>query len=120
MSPRRRVLLSALSPAFLFIAAFAAPAYAQFYDVARGSLGFSLDAIERSPRLLGMGRMTFVGDDPHTAITLWDFAASPLGILEADSAQQIEGIFSGGPVCAANFVVYQHIGSGWLGTGPEA
>lgn len=90
MSPRRRVLLSALSPAFLFIAAFAAPAYAQFYDSARGSLGFSLDAIERSPRLLGMGRMTFVGDDPHTAITLWDFAASPLGILEADSANTAE------------------------------
>ena len=90
MSPRRRVLLSALSPAILIISAFAAPAHAQFYDVARSSLGFSLDGIERSPRLLGMGRMTFVGDDPHTAITLWDFAASPLGILEADSANTVE------------------------------
>ena len=89
MSPRRRVLLSAISP-ILLLAALAVPAYAQFYDAARGSLGFSLDAIERSPRLLGMGRMTFVGDDPHTAITLWDFAASPLGILEADSANTAE------------------------------
>ena len=89
MSPRRRVLLSAIS-SILLLTALAVPAYAQFYDMARGSLGFSLDAIERSPRLLGMGGMTFVGDDPHTAITLWDFAASPLGILEADSVNTAE------------------------------
>ena len=89
MSPRRRVLLSAIS-SILLLTALAVPVYAQFYDVARGSLGFSLDAIERSPGLLGMGRMSFVGDDPHTAITLWDFAASPLGILEADSANTAE------------------------------
>ncbi len=89
MSPRRRVLLSAIT-SILLLAALAVPVYAQFYDVARDALGFSLDAIERSPRLLGMGRMTFVGDDPHTAITLWDFAASPLGILEADSTNTAE------------------------------
>jgi hypothetical protein len=90
MSPRRRVLLSALTPAFILIAALAAPAYAQIYDAARGSLGFSLDAIERSPRLLGMGQLTFVGDDPHTRIALWDFAANPLGILWADSTSTME------------------------------
>ncbi len=89
MSPRRRVLLSAIS-SILLLTALAVPVYAQFYDAARSSLGFSQDAIERSPRLLGMGGMTFVGDDPHTAITLWDFAASPLGILEADSANTAE------------------------------
>ena len=89
MSPRRRVLLSAIS-SILLLTALAVPAHAQFYDVARGSLGFSLDAIERSPRLVGMGGMTLVGDDPHTAITLWDFAASPLGILEADSVNTAE------------------------------
>ena len=89
MSPRRRVLLSAIS-SILLLTTLAVPVSAQFYDAARGSLGFSLDAIERSPRLLGMGRMTFVGDDPHTAITLWDFAASPLGILAADSANTAE------------------------------
>jgi hypothetical protein len=89
MSPRRRVLLSAIS-SLLLLTALALPAYAQFYDAARGSVGFSLDGIERSPRLLGMGGMTFVGDDPHTAITLWDFAASPLGILEADSSNTAE------------------------------
>jgi hypothetical protein len=89
MSPRRRVLLSAIN-SILLLTALAVPVHAQFYDAARGSLGFALDAIERSPRLLGMGGMTFVGDDPHTAITLWDFAASPLGILEADSANTAE------------------------------
>jgi hypothetical protein len=89
MSPRRRVLLSAIN-SILILTALAVPVHAQFYDAARGSVGFSLDAIERSPRLLGMGGLTFVGDDPHTAITLWDFAASPLGILEADSANTAE------------------------------
>jgi hypothetical protein len=89
MSPRRRVLLSVISSIFL-LTALAVPVYAQFYDAARGALGFSLDAIERSPRLLGMGGLTFVGDDPHTAITLWDFAGSPLGILEADSSSTAE------------------------------
>jgi hypothetical protein len=90
MSPRRRVLLSALTPAFILLAALAAPAYAQIYDAARGSIGFSLDAIERSPRLLGMGQLSFVGDDPHGAITLWDFAANPLGILSADTTTTME------------------------------
>jgi len=89
MSPRRRVLLSAISLIFL-LTALAVPAYAQFYDAARGSVGFSLDGIERSPRLLGMGGLSFVGDDPHTAITLWDFAANPLGIVDADSANTAE------------------------------
>ncbi len=89
MSPRRRVLLSAIS-SVLLLTAFSAPVYAQFYDAARGALGFSLDAIERSPRMLGMGGMTFVGDDPHMAITLWDFAGSPLGVLDADSTDTAE------------------------------
>jgi hypothetical protein len=89
MSPRRRVLLSAII-SMLLLTALSVPVSAQFYDAARSSAGFSLDAIERSPRLLGMGGMTFVGNDPHTAITLWDFAASPLGILEADSANTAE------------------------------
>jgi hypothetical protein len=90
MSPRRRVLLSALIPGFLLIMTLAGPAYAQFYDVARGSLGFTLDGIERSPGLLGMGALAFVGDDYHSKITLWDFAANPVGILEADSTNTIE------------------------------
>jgi hypothetical protein len=89
MSPRRRVLLSAIS-SIILLTALAVPVYAQFYDAARGSVGFSLDALERSPGLLGMGGLTFVGDDPHTAITLWDFAANPLGILDADSTNTAE------------------------------
>jgi hypothetical protein len=74
----------------LIVVTLAAPARAQFYDEARRSVGFSLDGIERSPRLVGMGQLTYVGDDPHTAITLWDFAANPLGILQADSTNTIE------------------------------
>jgi hypothetical protein len=91
MSPRRRVLLSALTPAIIVLAALAAPAQAQLYDAVRGTMGFSLDAIERSPRLLGMGGLTYVGDDPQTRITLWDFAANPLGVLlSPDSASTLE------------------------------
>jgi len=90
MSPRRRVLLSALIPGLLFVTTLAAPARAQFYDELRRSLDFSLDAIERSPRLVGMGQLTYVGNDPHTAVTLWDFAANPLGILSADTLNTIE------------------------------
>ncbi len=90
MSPRRRVLMSALSTGVIFMTALAAPAFAQFYDAARRSLDFSMDGIERSPRLLGMGRLAYVGNDPHTAITLWDFAANPTGIYGADSANTVE------------------------------
>jgi hypothetical protein len=90
MSPRRRVLLSALVPGLLLVVALAAPARAQFYDAARHALDFSMDGIERSPRLVGMGQLTYVGNDPHTAITLWDFAANPLGILSADSSNTVE------------------------------
>ncbi len=90
MSPRRRVLFSALIPGFLLVGFLAAPARAQFYDDARRALDFTLDGIERSPRMVGMGQMTYVGRDPHTAITLWDFAANPVGILGADSTNTIE------------------------------
>jgi hypothetical protein len=68
----------------------AAPASAQFYDDARRSTGLTLGPIERSPRLLGMGRMTYVGNDPHNRITLWDFAGNPTGILESDSVSTFE------------------------------
>jgi len=90
MSPRRRVLLSALSTGLLFAATFAAPAFAQFYDAARRSIDFTMDGIERSPRLLGMGRLALVGDDPHTAITLWDFGGNPTGVYEADTSNTME------------------------------
>ncbi len=90
MSPRRRVLFSALVPGILLVGFLAAPARAQFYDDARRALDFSLDAIERSPRLVGMGELTYVGRDPHTALTLWDFAANPVGVLGADSTSTIE------------------------------
>jgi len=89
MSRRLSVVSSALALGSILTAAFVPPASAQFYDVARSSIGFALDAIERSPRLLGMGGMSYVGDDPQTRITLWDFAASPLGIRDADSVSTL-------------------------------
>ncbi len=90
MSPRRRVLSNALVTFTAFFLASAAPASAQYYDAVRGALGFTMDGIERSPRLLGMGRMTYVGEDLHTRLTLWDFAGNPVGILDADSVSTAE------------------------------
>ena len=90
MSPRLRVMSSALIPALFLVASLAAPVHAQFYDTARRSLDFSLDGIERSPGMLGMGRLSLVGNDPHLGLTLWDFAANPTGILQADTTNTIE------------------------------
>lgn len=90
MSPRRRVLSSALIPVLAIFLAFAAPASAQYYDAVRGSLGFTMDGIERSPNLMGMGRLTLVGDDVHSRFTLWDFGANPVGVLDADSSSTAE------------------------------
>ena len=54
---------------------------AQVYDAARQSLDFSPDPTARSPRLLGMGRLT-LASDVHNGIDLWDFAGNPIGIFE--------------------------------------
>jgi hypothetical protein len=67
-----------------------APASAQLYEDARRSLGYAPDPIERSPRLLGMGRLTLVVDDPRNRISLWDFARNPTGILDDDSTSTLE------------------------------
>lgn len=90
MSPRLGVRIRAFIPAVIALMALAAPAFAQFYDDARRSLDLSLDPIERSPRLLGMGRLTLVGNDPHNRISLWDFAGNPTGLLDADSVSTFE------------------------------
>jgi hypothetical protein len=66
----------------------ASPATAQIYDAARGSFDLAGDPLRRSPRLLGMGRLT-LADDRHNRITLWDFAADPSGILDADSTSTL-------------------------------
>src|SRR5262245_13250418 len=51
---------------------------AQRYEAARRLLDLSPDPIARSPRLLGMGRLT-LADDRHNNLGMWDFAANPTG-----------------------------------------
>ena len=68
----------------------ASPAWAQFYDAARQALDLSTDPIGRSPRLLSLGRFTWIGDDPHYRITLWDFAANPVGVALDDTNSTID------------------------------
>ena len=89
MRPWRRVCHSALI-GWGIVLATAVPAFAQEYENARQSIGISPDPIARSPGLLGMGRLTLVGDDRHNRITLWDFAGNPAGIHESDSTSSFE------------------------------
>lgn len=90
MSPSRRVLLSALSIISAFSLSAAAVASGQTMDDTRRSLGLAPDPIARSPRLLGMGGVSLTVDDPHNRINLWDFAAFPTGVVDADSNSVIE------------------------------
>jgi hypothetical protein len=90
MSPSHRVLLGALTIGVLLAPAVAVPVLAQDYEAARRSLDFAPDPLARSPRLLGMGRLGFVVDDPNNRLTLWDFAGNPTGILEDDSVSTLE------------------------------
>lgn len=69
--------------------AAALPSAAQPHEPALRSLGYAPDPLERSPRLLGMGRLT-LADDLHNRITLWDFAGNPTGIAEAESVTTFE------------------------------
>ena len=68
------------------------PAAAQaqvLYETALHALDLAPDPLERSPRLLGMGRLTLV-NDVHNRLTLWDFGQNPTGILDADSTSTME------------------------------
>ena len=81
------VWVFALSLAALALAA--PPASAQLYDEARLALDLGPDFLERSPRLLGMGRLT-LADDRHNRITMWDFARNPTGVWDAESTHTFE------------------------------
>ncbi len=90
MGPSRRVLRSAIvTVACLGALAGVSPSAAQSHDAALRSLDYSPDLLARSPRLLGMGRLT-LADDLHNRITLWDFAGNPTGIAEAESVTTFE------------------------------
>lgn len=86
----RRVLMSAIvMTVCLGVASGPFPAAAQQYETSLRSLDYSPDPLARSPRLLGMGRLT-LADDLHNRINLWDFAGSPTGIAAAESLTTLE------------------------------
>ena len=82
-------------------------ASAQVYETARRALGLYPDPTARSPRLLGMGRLT-LADDKHNSVGMWDFAANPTGVLDADSSST----FDLRPATAAAAGVWSPEGSG--------
>lgn len=91
MSPLYKGRVSALCFIVLVTLVAALPARAQIdYLDARRALDLWPDPIERSPRLLGMGRLTLVLPDNHSRITMWDFARNPTGILDADSTSTFD------------------------------
>src|SRR5688572_27037518 len=87
MSITRGPMLSALCGLLLGVSTTAS--HAQLYEEARQSLDFSPDATARSPRLLGMGRLS-LADDVHGRINFWDFAGNPIGLADADSSSTFE------------------------------
>ncbi len=90
MAPSRRVLKSAIVMTMSLGALIGVlPAAAQQYEASLRSLDYSPDPLARSPRLLGMGRLT-LADDLHNRIGLWDFAGNPTGIADADSLTTFE------------------------------
>src|SRR5213594_1558731 len=90
MSPRYGVRIGAALVSVLVSWAAVSSVSAQLYDEARQLLDLFPDPIARSPRLLGMGRLTFLFDDRRNRITLWDFAGNPTGVLENDSTSTVE------------------------------
>jgi hypothetical protein len=89
MHPSRRVWMSALVLAALVVVP-AARSMAQTYDEARRSALLSPAPFERSPHMLGMGRLELVIEDDHTRFNLWDFAQNPTGVFGADTGSTFE------------------------------
>src|SRR5262249_59283777 len=82
-TPGSRGAASALATTSAAIALGGMPAGAQLYLPALGQLP---DAIARSPRLVGIGRLELVIPDRHNRINLWDYAGNPAGLALDDSA----------------------------------
>ena len=85
----RRVAWCALVIGGTAIAVSGGTAGAQIYPVPNQPLRRFSDPLERSPRLVGMGRLTLVIPDPHNRITLWDFAGNTAGLALDDSASAL-------------------------------
>jgi hypothetical protein len=52
--------------------------------------GFGPDAVARSPRLLAMGRLSYVLEDPQHRIGLWELGRNPVGIVDSDSMSTVD------------------------------
>ena len=89
MSPRSGAPWSVLAIACAAIALGAAPASAQTLPSATDAFVQFPDPIARSPRLVGMGRLTLVVPDRHNRITLWDYARNPAGLALDDSVSTL-------------------------------
>lgn len=91
MSPSRRVRLSALLAIAVGWFGVAGAAGAQtIFDGTLVTSSLSSDPTVRSPRLLGMGRLTLVIDEANNDLTLWDFAQMPAGLGDADTVSVVE------------------------------
>ncbi len=94
MDPKQRLLSGRAAFAALAALAIAlgltAPAHAQLFDDVLQANGLQNDVLSRSPRLLGMGRLSLVVDDVHHRYDLWEFSGNPAGLLDADSVSTLE------------------------------
>lgn len=91
MSPSRGVRWSALLTIAVLTTLPASPARSQsVFDDPSPFLEGPVDPLARSPRLLGMGRLSFVLDDAHNRINLWDLGKNPIGVIFADSTSTAE------------------------------
>ena len=68
----------------------AIPVQAQAFEDPRISFDLTPDPLARSPRLLGLGRLSLTLADPHNRINLWDFAGNPAGLFDSDSVSTLE------------------------------
>src|SRR5262245_53009219 len=87
MRASRGLMLSALCSWTLI--AWTTVSIAQIRDPSNLTFDFSPDATNRSPRLLGMGRLT-LPSDVHNGVNLWDLAANPIGLFESDSTSSFD------------------------------
>lgn len=73
----------------LLLGVWSTTGHAQLYEAARQSLDFAPDATARSPRLMGMGRLS-LASDVHGRINLWELSGNPIGVIDADSSSTFE------------------------------
>lgn len=89
MSPSRRVLTFALALMTLTAAVGAGEAAAQLFESTLKGAGLPSE-ISRSPRLLGMGRLTLSVPDRDHQISLWDLCGNPTGLFWDDSVSTLD------------------------------